>query len=264
MFKEHLPGVEITSLWELLDEIGLSPAQYPLRHLAVTVHDPCTSRSEEGMQESVRRLLQHLGYTVEEVALSGAKTECCGYGGLMSAANEGLARDVARKRAGEAASDWVTYCAMCRDALDRDDKRVAHILDLIFEGSEDWITARRKAPGLSERRENRARLKERMVSKVFGEEARHLEQFERIVLNISPQVRERMEERRILVEDVQQVIDHAERTGERIYNKKTGHWIASFRPRTVTFWVEYAGTPEAYTVFNSYSHRIEIIGEHPR
>jgi len=64
------------------------------------------------------------------------------------------------------------------------------------------------------------------------------------------------------VEDVQRVIDHAERTGERIFNKKTGHWVASFRPRTVTFWVEYAGTPQAYTVYNSYCHRMEIMGEH--
>ena len=264
MFKEHLPGVEITSLCELLDEIGLSPTHQPSKHMVMAIHDPCTSRSEEGMQKSVRRLLQQLGYTMEDVALSGLKTECCGYGGLMSSANQALARDVARKRAHEVVSDWVTYCAMCRDALSTDDKRVAHILDLIFEGPENWSAARRKVPGFSERRENRARLKERILAKVFGEEAKQLEQFEQNVLHISSEVREHMEERRILVEDVQRVIDHAERTGERIYNKKTGHWVASFRPRTVTFWVEYTGTPEAYTVYNSYSHRMEIIGEHPR
>jgi NADPH-dependent glutamate synthase beta subunit-like oxidoreductase len=262
VYKEHLPEVEIISLWELLDEIGLSSSPHPSKHITITVHDPCTSRLEQGMQESVRRLLRHLGYTVEEVPLSGLKTECCGYGGLMSAANQPLARDVAKKRADEATSDWVTYCAMCRDSLSKGDKHVAHILDLIFEGSENRSAVGRKVPGYSERHENRARLKERMLSKVFGEEGKQLEQYEQIVLHISSEVSERMEERRILVEDVQRVIDHAERTGERIFNKKTGHWVASFRPRTVTFWVEYTGTPQAYTVYNSYCHRMEIMGEH--
>jgi len=261
VYKEHLPEVEIISLWELLDEIGLSSSPYPSKHITITIHDPCTSRSEQGMQESVRRLLRHLGYTVEEVFLSGLKTECCGYGGLMSAANQPLAREVAKKRADEATSDWVTYCAMCRDTLSKGDKHAAHILDLIFEGSENRSAVGRKVPGYSDRHENRARLKERMLAKVFGEEGKLVEQFEQILLSISSEVRERMEERRILVEDVQRVIYHAERTGERIYNKKTGHWVASFRPRTVTFWVEYTGTPQAYTLYNSYCHRMEIMGE---
>lgn len=262
VLKNNLHEIEIISLWELLDEIGLPSIPHPPQPVTVALHDPCTSRSEQAMQGSVRRLLGRLGYTLKRIELEGDKTECCGYGGLMSAANPDLARDTAKRRADETVCDWVTYCAMCRDSLAVGGTPVAHILDLIFEGSEGWSAAQRKGPGYSERHENRSRLKEKMLSEVFGEGGRGMEPYERIVLHISPEVQGRMEKRRILAEDVQRVIDHAERTGNKIRSKKTKHWLASFRARTVTYWVEYMGMPDGYTVYNVYSHRMEIVGEY--
>ncbi|OPY68054.1 MAG: hypothetical protein A4E63_02109 [Syntrophorhabdus sp. PtaU1.Bin050] len=79
------------------------------------------------------------------------------------------------------------------------------------------------------------------------------------VLRISPEVREGMEERRILIEDLQKVIDHAEETGRKLYGKKTGYSLASFKPCSVTYWAEYSKTPDGYTVHNAYSHRMEIV-----
>ena len=214
------------------------------------------------MQESVRRLLRLMGYNLEELELAGRKTECCGYGGLVSSANPALGRDVAKRRAGRARHDWVTYCAMCRDSLALAGGKAVHILDLIFGGPEGWKTAPRAGPGHSARREMRARLREKMLSQVFREGEREMADWEKIVLHISPEVYERMEERRILLEDVRRVIDHAEKTGAKVCSKKTGHWLASFKPAIVTYWVEYEGTPEGYTVYNSYCHRMEIVSGH--
>jgi len=263
IFKEHLPDVGIASLWELLDEIGLPPAHDPRHAGSVTVHDPCTARLEEAMQESVRRLLRLMGYSPEELELGGRKTECCGYGGLMSSANPALGRDVAKRRAHQA-DNWVTYCAMCRDALAVGDRPVVHILDLLFEGPAVWKTAGRAGPGYSARHEMRARLREKMLSHVFDGGEREMADWEKIVLCVSPEAYERMQERRILLEDVRRVIDHAEKTGAKVRSKETGHWLASFRPDKVTYWVEYEGTREGYTVYNSYCHRMEIVSGHPR
>ena len=88
-----------------------------------------------------------------------------------------------------------------------------------------------------------------------------MESREKINLLLSPGVRGRMEDRRILVEDVQQVIQHAETTGRRLRNPKTGHWLAHHTPAHVTYWVEYSPSGEAFEVHNAYSHRMKIVEE---
>ncbi len=167
-FREHLPGVELLSLWRTLADISerSGPRHSPLaRRLAV--HDPCTARHETGIQDAVRSLLVRLGCTVEELPLSRAETECCGYGGLMSTANPPLARDAAMRRALLSESDYVTYCAMCRNALAATGKRVLHVLDMLAPAS-GADPAAGKPCGWSERRENRYRLKERFVGALRG------------------------------------------------------------------------------------------------
>jgi hypothetical protein len=68
-----------------------------------------------------------------------------------------------------------------------------------------------------------------------------------------------MEERRILREDVQKVIEHAEKTGAKLFNPETGRSLASFRPAQVTYWVEYNPEGDGFRVHNAYYHRIEIV-----
>jgi hypothetical protein len=257
MVKEHLQDIEIVSLWELLDEVGLTALPQPSRYMTVAVHDPCTARYEEPMQKSIRRLLHRSGCAVEELKLSGRKTECCGYGGLMSAANPSLAADVAKRRIGEVVHDIVTYCAMCRDALAAADKRVLHVLDILFAASGADPAGRRPC-GRSERRENRYRLKERLVRTLWGGGQRSMEAYESIQLDIPNEVAECMEERRILREDVQKVIYHAETGRDRFVNPESGRSLASFTLGHVTYWVEYSYEGSAWKVHNAYSHRMEI------
>ena len=258
-FKEHLPQIELVSLWHTLVDLSDKPGprrSAPDRRLAV--HDPCTARHETGIQDTVRSLLERLGCSFEELPLSRTETQCCGYGGLMSTANPPLAKEVAKRRASLSESDYVTYCAMCRNALAAAGKRVLHVLDMLFAPSNEDPAARGPC-GWSERRENRYRLKEELVRTLWGGDRRTMEAYESILLQISPEVSERMEERRILREDVQKVIHHAGTGGARFVNPETGRSLASFKPGHVTYWVEYSHEGSAFRVHNAYSHRMEVV-----
>jgi hypothetical protein len=85
-----------------------------------------------------------------------------------------------------------------------------------------------------------------------------MDEYEQISLRISEEVGRLMEDRRILREDVQKVIHHAETTGEKFVNPSIGRSLASFRPDRVTYWVEYSAVGEDYQVHRAYSHRMEM------
>jgi len=55
------------------------------------------------------------------------------------------------------------------------------------------------------------------------------------------------------------VIEFAERTGQKLKHPQTGHFLAHYRPVSVTYWVEYAPSGDnEFTVYNAYSHRMVI------
>ena len=81
-----------------------------------------------------------------------------------------------------------------------------------------------------------------------------------INLELSPEVEAELDNRRILMEDLRQVIRHAEASGERLFNPHNGHYKAAYCPRKVTFWVEYTPAGEKYVVHNAYAHRMEVLG----
>ncbi|MCL6479153.1 MAG: (Fe-S)-binding protein [Peptococcaceae bacterium] len=249
--------IQIISVWEIYDRLGL-PDTTLINAGRVAVHDACATRQEKEIHESVRRIAGRLGYQVEELDLSREKTACCGFGGLVKFANPGLAAQAVSRRAGESATDYVAYCAMCRDSLASGGKRCLHVLDMIYGGGREELAVRR-APGYSQRRENRARLKKTLLREVWGEEMEEEKGFEAINLEISDRVLELMESRMILVEDVKRVIDHAEKTGRKLLNRQSGHILAYCRPVSVTYWVEYTREGEAFIVHNAYSHRMQIV-----
>ena len=259
-FKKHLPDVEIVSLWELYDQLGL-PEQSTIsnQHSAISMHDPCTTRYDRVIQDSARNLVQRLGYQIQELPLSREKTECCSYGGNMWVANRDLAKKVVERRVAESELDYVTYCAMCRDFFARQGKRTLHLLDLIYTQDVNARAARR-GPDFSQRHENRARLKRNLLNNVWGEDMPEQAAYEAIQLIMSDEVRERMDQRLILIEDVQRVLEYAQRTGRRLFNQQTQRYLAYYMPTAVTYWVEYMLQGEAFVIFNAYSHRMEVPG----
>ncbi|HNT77843.1 MAG TPA: 4Fe-4S dicluster domain-containing protein [Anaerolineae bacterium] len=253
--KQHLPDVEIVSLWNLLDDIGLPDTARQVPAAPLALHDPCTTRYESAIQDSARNVLATLGCPIEELPLSREKTECCSYGGLMWLANRELAQTVVQRRITEQPLDYVTYCAMCRDFFADQGKPTLHLLDLLYESD---LTARAARPGprFSQRHDNRAQLKRHMLAALWEET---VSEPQSMPLQLSEEVAARVDGRLILEDDIRQVIAYAERTGNRFCNPKTGHYLAYYKPANVTYWVEYTPAEAGFTVHNAYSHRMEIV-----
>jgi len=77
-------------------------------------------------------------------------------------------------------------------------------------------------------------------------------------LQISEGVRQLLEKRMILIDDVRRTIEYAESTGDKLENPITGQFLASFRSACVTYWVEYSRLGDEFAVHNAYFHRMEV------
>ena len=252
--KEHLPHIPVEPLWP---HLSFSQLPRPLPEPAsrrLAIHDPCSTRGVGAVEGSARALLDELGITTVELNDPG-QTTCCGYGGLQLFAHPALSEKTAARRAAQNDADFVTYCAMCRDRFAHQGKRAIHILDLVFaEQTPDPAT--RPDPGFSQRQENRARLKTRLLEELWGEKEIDMEPS--MEVHISEELLPLLERRMIMVEDVRRTVEHAELTGEKIENPDTGRSLASLRSACVTYWVEYSSEGAAFVVHNAYSHRMEV------
>jgi Fe-S oxidoreductase len=258
---EVAPEIPTRSLWKTLAEIDL-PAHAAPAPKTLFLHDPCTAREQDYVQKAVRALLRSLGQPVAEPELTGALTECCGFGGLMEAANPALADKAARIRAERRPEDLLAYCAMCRDSLSRTGKPVFHLLDLLFpEGTaaSQPVSAApliRKGRELPDRRQNRAWLRKRLA----GEETMP-KPHQGIKLVVDPSVKAVMDARRILDDDLQQAVHHAQSTQRRFVDPATGRLLAARRIGYATFWAEYepvAGSTDTYRIHRAWTHRMTI------
>ncbi len=261
LLAEILPEASLVSYWSLLRAVGSPPGAAVRSGATLAINDPCAARHDAGLQQDVRALLGECGVTLVEPALSGKTTECCGYGGLLVEANPELGVRVARHRSEAAAEDFVTYCAMCRDMLAKVGKRALHLFGLLFPKGND--PAARPAMGYSQRRENRVRLKERLLADLWKTPAASPKAaFEAIPVAFADTAARHMEERRILVSDIQKVLRHVEETGRRFVHEQTGQYLASYRPSVVTYWVEYEVGSTGYLIHNVWSHRLQIMEGH--
>ena len=256
IFNRYLPDIQLEMIWTLFDKIGLpeNSGSYITPH-TLAVHDSCATRYETHLQNSVRNILVKLGHQIEELPRTREKTICCGYGGLMIYANREVAHKEINRRINETHTDYVAYCAMCRDNFASHGKRTFHMLDLVF-GTDNKHLADKEGPGYSQRQENRTRLKRSLLREIWGETMD--EPQNKIKLIIPDAVKRILEDRMILTDDIVQVVAHAEVTGNKLQNSENGHYIAYFKPANVTYWVEYLPQGSDFVVHNAYCHRINI------
>jgi uncharacterized membrane protein YdjX (TVP38/TMEM64 family)/Fe-S oxidoreductase len=132
VFARHGAGLSTKTIYEVLAESSLERNGGVQNK--VTIHDPCAVRFEVNIHESVRKLIEKQGYTVEEMTHSGRQTLCCGEGGAVSALAPGFAANWGRLRQEEVAGRKViTYCAGCANTLSHLTP-TAHVLDTLWEG----------------------------------------------------------------------------------------------------------------------------------
>jgi NADPH-dependent glutamate synthase beta subunit-like oxidoreductase len=257
VFSARLPEVETVSLWEVLDEVGLPDgAAGSGGGRRVAVHDACTARYQTGVQRAVRSVVHACGYEIEELEMSRERTECCGFGGLMMYANPEMGDVVAGRRVTEAEADFIAYCAMCRDRFAGKGKRTLHVLDLLF-GADYEARAVRRGPVLTQRTEQRALLRQRLLADLWGEGVATGAAW-RDELILTPQIEDLLEQRFIRPQEVRQTIAHGEATGRRFVEPSTGHVLAAHTIGAVTYWVEYSSAGGCFAVHSAYSHRMEI------
>jgi len=261
MFKKHLPEIKILSLWEVLEKDESLTCNEGKSYGPLAIHDPCSTRYEPHIQNTVRALINKNNIQTEELALSKEKTSCCGFGGLMQNADPNLAKKVIDLRGKESSLDYITYCSMCRDSLAMVGKRALHLLDLFFPWEREVDPINRPCCGWSERRENRARLKSELLKDLWGEDSEGLEAYETISVILASGIGSILEERRILISDIQQVIHHSILSGNRLIQQDTGNFKTTYRPYYVTFWVEYSVVEDGYMIHNAYTHRMVVISD---
>ncbi|HEX3018567.1 MAG TPA: FAD-dependent oxidoreductase [Caproicibacter sp.] len=259
IFEKYLSDIPIISLWEIFDRYGLpSEAKNGNGHV-LSVHDACSTRNNKNIHDSLRNIADKLGYEIQELKYSKEKTKCCGYGGLVYFANREQSNEFVKERIDENDNDYLVYCAMCKDLFVDSGKRTFHILDLIFGDNMDEA-AHRKMPNLSQRHANRAQLKKKLLKEFWNEDTEN-ESVNRKDLIIPDDVWRTMDERYILLEDVEKVILHAQETGERFFNPQNSNYLASQRIGDVTYWVRYAEKDGKIQVISVYSHRMEVAKE---
>ena len=265
LFKDHLPEMETVSIWQMVAETGLPLESCAASGTTLAIADPCITCHDKGTQEVVRNIVQSLRVAVEELSSSGDTPECCGYGGLMFNANPKLARDVVARRIDRENStvnnyDYLAYCAMCRDHLAAAGKRVSHLIEQLFPNVGGGDPAARGWISWSERRSNRARVKQEILRERGERGEGMMAADEAMALDMTVEVRRRIDERRILDDDIRVVIHHAEQSGQRLKNNQADRYRACYQAENVTFWVDYTPQDGRFMIHNAYSHRMKIVG----
>lgn len=130
----ELGGVQVISLWPVLEQRlrpeDLSPA--PAR--SCVVHDPCPTRREKADQEAVRALLALAGAAVAEPAHCRERTICCGNYHMTHTLEPEKSAAMRRRRAAEfpAGLPVVSCCEGCLGAFQGEGLPTLHLLEMLF------------------------------------------------------------------------------------------------------------------------------------
>lgn len=251
MFGKYLPEIEGVFLYDLVLQAGtclLEKAQGE----TVSVFDPCASREEPGVQQAIRALARQAGLVLEPLPLEKRLAACCSWGGQVKIAHPPYARYVTEARIAGSEYPYLAYCANCRDIFAAAGKPCYHILDIIF----GLNAAERVPPTITERRENRARLKKQVLSEFWQSEVEMKQS--KIKLHISPQLRKMLDSDMILEADIEAVIEQCESSGKKILDPSSGHLIGHLQIGKVTYWAEYLPVDEGFELVKAYSHRMGI------
>jgi len=82
--------------------------------------------------------------------------------------------------------------------------------------------------------------------------------WEEIKLELGDEVKQLLEKRHILEDEVKQVINHAETEGDKLYQPDSNKYLAKLSIGEATFYVEYSIKEDSYVVSSAYAHKAEI------
>ena len=137
VFKETAKNQRVIAYWDLMKNlIGIPETAKKIgkgSDVVFNIHDSCVTRDEISHHESVRWILDEMGYDWTEIERNGKNTRCCGVGGMVCSSNTELYERVYTRRANDFNQNHiVTYCGSCRGTMQTAGKDAVHILDLLF------------------------------------------------------------------------------------------------------------------------------------
>lgn len=137
VFKETAKKQKVIAYWDLMKNlIGIPESAKGIgkgSDVVFNIHDSCVTRDETSHHESVRWILDELGYQWEEIERNGNNTRCCGVGGMVCSSNPELYERVYTRRANDFNQHHiVTYCGSCRGTIQLAGKDSIHLLDLLY------------------------------------------------------------------------------------------------------------------------------------
>ncbi len=131
IFDAYGKKFRIETVYEVMSRCGIESST--LISEKITIHDPCPTRLQKNVQNSVRNIVTMQGLEIVETPHQKNKTYCCGEGGAVGCVNPGYAQDWTQKRVDENQGRLIaTYCAGCVSMLSKK-AQTFHILDLIFD-----------------------------------------------------------------------------------------------------------------------------------
>jgi hypothetical protein len=82
-----------------------------------------------------------------------------------------------------------------------------------------------------------------------------------IPLVIPQTIRDSMDDRLILLEDIKDVLRQSRLSGRRFFNPEDGSYLAGVRRKNVTYWVRWLEKEDGAHIISAYSHRMQIKNE---
>ena len=166
VFEATCKNQRVISYWDLMRNlIGVPACSKGVgkdSDITFNIHDSCVTRDMTSHHESVRWVLDQMGYSWSEIERNGQNTRCCGVGGMVCSSNPEMYERVYTRRANDFDSDHiVTYCGSCRGTMQLAGKDAVHILDLMFK---DVYTKEAGYTNDAEMWENRLETKRRFES----------------------------------------------------------------------------------------------------
>lgn len=248
LFREELPQIPTVWIYELLAE--KLPDREKDSRPPLYLFDPCAARGEKTLLRTVRTVAEKCGVCLENPDSADANDACCGWGGHIVPADPALHDHIVEKRVVQSGQPYLTYCVNCRDTFSAAGKEAYHIFDFVFGIWSEFRTP----PTISRRRDNRRRLKLQLCG-------REIPPVKEIPLLLTAEQRRRMERDLISEEEVEAVVEAAEKTGVKVLEQESGHYITHRYLGNSTLWVEYQAEGNHWRIYRVYSHRMRIEGE---
>ena len=138
----ELGGVQVISLWPVLEQRLRPEDLAPTPARSCVVHDPCPTRRDLIQQQAARQLLERCGCSFIEPEHTGCSTICCGNFHMTHTLRPEVSAQMRQRRLSEFPADRVilSSCEGCLGAFRSEGRQAMHLLELLFgqSSSHSW------------------------------------------------------------------------------------------------------------------------------